>query len=286
MKTKFLKSYRSLAASLLAALFLFALPLVTFSQSDNSTRARIVATPTIVAIYSKQPGEPKVAGKIYPEQEFFLEVTGFANKQLKEIRIGTNLVVEAADLTFTTSAGEPPRLIIAAPGFAYKDLPSGTLAIQVVGSGWETAPVRAQFFGGGSDSLDAPTTGSPTGTNPQPTGTPSPSGRPRTIGNTTVAGGLSSIENLFGGTGEIIKSRTLGQAIRAIVNGILALTAVVALGMIVLGGFWYITSAGNPDRVKQARAILKYAVYGIVIVVLAYTIVITLTNTVKNFPGN
>lgn len=47
----------------------------------------------------------------------------------------------------------------------------------------------------------------------------------------------------------------------------------VAMIMIVIGGFKYITSLGNAQNVAKAKDTILYAVIGLVVVILAYAIV-------------
>lgn len=65
----------------------------------------------------------------------------------------------------------------------------------------------------------------------------------------------------------------LNSTIQAIINVLSALVAVVAVIMIIIGGFRYVTSAGNPESAKGARNTILYAVIGLVIVSIAQIIV-------------
>jgi len=65
----------------------------------------------------------------------------------------------------------------------------------------------------------------------------------------------------------------LPAVILRIVNFVLALVGVIALAFLVYGGFVYITSAGNEDRVEQAKSIVVNAVIGIVVIGIAAAIV-------------
>ena len=47
---------------------------------------------------------------------------------------------------------------------------------------------------------------------------------------------------------------------------------IVAVVVIIASGAYYVTSAGSPERVKTAKNILTYAIVGLVIVILAFTI--------------
>ncbi len=51
------------------------------------------------------------------------------------------------------------------------------------------------------------------------------------------------------------------------------IVGIVAVIMIIFGGFKYITSAGNQEKVKSAKQTLVYALIGIIIVALAQIIV-------------
>ena len=47
----------------------------------------------------------------------------------------------------------------------------------------------------------------------------------------------------------------------------------VAVFMIVYGGYMYLTSAGNEQRIKEAKAVITYSIIGIVLMLSAYLIV-------------
>jgi hypothetical protein len=53
----------------------------------------------------------------------------------------------------------------------------------------------------------------------------------------------------------------------------LGLTAVVAVGFIVYGGFLYITAAGDDAQIKKGKEALIGAIIGIIVIGLAYAIV-------------
>lgn len=50
--------------------------------------------------------------------------------------------------------------------------------------------------------------------------------------------------------------------------------------MVILGGFWYLTAAGNEDQAKKGLRTLAYAIIGIVLISLAYVIVYSITNAI------
>lgn len=61
--------------------------------------------------------------------------------------------------------------------------------------------------------------------------------------------------------------------IKNIVKTLVGLAGAVAVVFMVIGGFHYITSSGNPEKLDQAKKTLLYSGIGLVIVIAAYAIV-------------
>lgn len=61
---------------------------------------------------------------------------------------------------------------------------------------------------------------------------------------------------------------------------ILYASGAVAVFFLVLGGIQYITSLGSQDRMDAAKKTIKFAVIGLVAVILAYAIVTNVINLV------
>ncbi len=76
---------------------------------------------------------------------------------------------------------------------------------------------------------------------------------------------------------ECTKSATTGtnfnDALHTGLNVFSIIVGIVAVIMIIIGGFRYITSSGNPDKVSGAKNTLIYAIVGLIIVALAQFIV-------------
>lgn len=72
---------------------------------------------------------------------------------------------------------------------------------------------------------------------------------------------------------------TLNGLIIRVINWILAITLAVDVLFMIIGGFLYITSAGNEDRAKKGRTTVINAIIGLVIIILAYVI----ANVVSSF---
>lgn len=65
----------------------------------------------------------------------------------------------------------------------------------------------------------------------------------------------------------------LVSQIQVITNTMLFAIGVVAVIMLIIGGFRYVFSAGNQQNVTAAKDTILYAVIGIVVALLAYAIV-------------
>jgi len=68
-------------------------------------------------------------------------------------------------------------------------------------------------------------------------------------------------------------AKTIDDTIANIINLISMAVGAVAVIMIIVGGFRYITSGGNQEGVKSAKNTVIYALIGLVIVALAQVIV-------------
>ena len=65
------------------------------------------------------------------------------------------------------------------------------------------------------------------------------------------------------------------SVIASVLSVILSIVGAVSVLMIVIGGVYYVTSAGDSDRVSTARNIVLYAVVGLIIALLAWVVVNT-----------
>jgi hypothetical protein len=80
--------------------------------------------------------------------------------------------------------------------------------------------------------------------------------------------------NPLGGTAASPAGVTSVPALIAnIIKTILGVVGAVALFMFVWGGFGWLTSGGNPDKVKQGRDTLVWATIGLLVIFASYTLV-------------
>ncbi len=68
------------------------------------------------------------------------------------------------------------------------------------------------------------------------------------------------------------------SAVLTVINFFLFFLGILATAMIIYGGYLYMTSAGDDQKVESAKKILMYAAIGIIVVLLSFALVNTLTN--------
>jgi hypothetical protein len=73
--------------------------------------------------------------------------------------------------------------------------------------------------------------------------------------------------------------------IKNIVKVLVGIAGAVAVVFMVIGGFHYITSSGNPEKLDQAKKTLLYSGVGLVIVIAAYAIVDLVAGIARNAFG-
>lgn len=104
-----------------------------------------------------------------------------------------------------------------------------------------------------------------------------------------IGGNLACGANLQAETGDCQSDTEEGtdrlqSIITTVVNIFSVLVGLVAVVMIIFGGFKYITSAGESNNMTAARNTIIYAVIGLVIVALAQFIVKFVLNKVNSTP--
>lgn len=79
-----------------------------------------------------------------------------------------------------------------------------------------------------------------------------------------------------GGDGSPASFSDLNTLFETIVSGILSLGGIVLLIMLLLGGFKYITSGGDPKAAEGAKNTITYAIVGLVLLVGSYILLQTI----------
>lgn len=60
-------------------------------------------------------------------------------------------------------------------------------------------------------------------------------------------------------------------------NIVLSATGIIAVGVMVYGGFVYLTAQGDPSRAKRGRDVILYGLVGLAVTLLAFAIVAFVT---------
>ena len=85
-----------------------------------------------------------------------------------------------------------------------------------------------------------------------------------------------------GGLLDLSGSRGVSGLIAAAINIILAIAGAISVLFIIIGGFQYILSGANEDLAKRGKTTLKNAIIGLIIIVLSYTVISVVYNTLTN----
>lgn len=88
---------------------------------------------------------------------------------------------------------------------------------------------------------------------------------------------LELISNLFALSSSAEVSQISGF-LKSIIEALAGLSGLVATGYFVVGGFSYITSSGNPQRLEKAKRTIFYSAIGLSITIAAFV----LSNIVSN----
>jgi hypothetical protein len=93
-----------------------------------------------------------------------------------------------------------------------------------------------------------------------------------------------SVDGNLGGTFGLT-TRTLYSMVISFVNALLGFLGVIAVSVIIYGGYIWMTSGGVPEKVNKAKKILINAVIGLGIIMLSFAIVQFISKNVAHGPG-
>jgi|SRR3989344_4104104 len=71
---------------------------------------------------------------------------------------------------------------------------------------------------------------------------------------------------------------SISGLIMRIINIALGVAGLVAVLFLIIGGFRYITAAGNEETAEQAKKIIINAIIGVVVIILSFVIVRVISN--------
>lgn len=89
-----------------------------------------------------------------------------------------------------------------------------------------------------------------------------------------------SIESIGSAIG--LRDTDLKRTVINIIQWVLGILAILAVALVIYGGFLWMTSAGNEERVDKGKKVISAALIGLVVVILAWAIVIFIAGTTAN----
>lgn len=93
----------------------------------------------------------------------------------------------------------------------------------------------------------------------------------------------SAVDITITGGGDLgLSGGSLEETVVRVIQWVLGFLALIAVIMIIIGGFRWMTAAGNEEKIASAKKIISAAIVGLVVVLLAWAIVIFVGNAVIN----
>jgi len=89
---------------------------------------------------------------------------------------------------------------------------------------------------------------------------------------------LAQFQTPSAGNTGLPNDTSISGFIMKIINIALAVAGLIAVLFLIIGGFRYITSAGNEETAEQAKKIITNAIIGIVVIILSFVIVRVISN--------
>ena len=65
----------------------------------------------------------------------------------------------------------------------------------------------------------------------------------------------------------------IGSTVQNVINVVIAVLGIVAVAFVIVGAVQYLTSQGDPNKTKKGRDTILYAILGVILAGLAFTIV-------------
>jgi len=92
------------------------------------------------------------------------------------------------------------------------------------------------------------------------------------VGSDTASAIQCGTSNVSGVPSSGNPGKSLSDTVTQVINILSVLVGIVAVIMIIIGGFRYITSAGDTNKIASAKNTLLYAIIGLIVVALAEVI--------------
>lgn len=80
---------------------------------------------------------------------------------------------------------------------------------------------------------------------------------------------------------EPVKMKSSGALIGSLTNALLYLAAGLVVLVIIMGGVRYIRSWGEAEDMEEAKKTLFYAVFGLIVILVSYSVIVTLDKIIN-----
>jgi hypothetical protein len=95
--------------------------------------------------------------------------------------------------------------------------------------------------------------------------------------------GINPINTGIGGS---LGNKSLQTTIGSIINVVLGLLGVIAVVIILVGGFKWMTAGGNEEKVTEARTMIFQGIIGLAIILSAWAIALFVLNSLSSATGS
>jgi len=102
---------------------------------------------------------------------------------------------------------------------------------------------------------------------------------PISLSGYSRCGGTDQVSTHLGQFGDLFPTSRIGTSCDAggfiyeIILLMLTIAAGLAVLFLIIGGYWYITSAGNEEQAEKGQKTVVNAIIGIIVIVLSYVII-------------
>lgn len=73
---------------------------------------------------------------------------------------------------------------------------------------------------------------------------------------------------------------SIQEVVGGVSNWILSVAAAITILFLIIGGIYYITAAGDEKQMGEGKKIINYAVIGLVIILISYSLVLTINEII------
>lgn len=97
-----------------------------------------------------------------------------------------------------------------------------------------------------------------------------------------LAAGAAASLGIEYGTATGLGTQDLKETITSVVNVLMGFLGIIAVIVILLGGFKWMTAGGGEDKIDEAKKLIGAGIVGLVIILAAYAIATYVINTISS----